>query len=56
MRPGKEIGDGCLNGIRMFLVFFAIGSRVTLDLVEVTGLGRLEWERKWDDEGVGNGL
>lgn len=38
MRPGKEIGDGCLNGIRMFLVFFAIGRRVTLDLVEVTGL------------------
>ena len=56
MRSGKEIGDGCLNGIGMFSVLFGTRGRVILDLVEVSGLGRLEWERKGDDESKGNGL
>ena len=47
MRPGREIGDGHLDGS-----LEAEGSKI-LGLVEVSESGILEWERKGDKEGMG---
>lgn len=48
-RPGREAADGHLKESECSHCSLAAGGRAILGFTEVTELGSLEWERKWDN-------